>query len=264
MEYICQNCNHTIIENFCANCGQKKFKRIDKKYVLDEVQYSLIHTNKGFLYSAKKILKNPGKTAHEFIYGNRVNHYKPLLLVFLLGGISAFFSFKIIGLNKIISDFNTTQHVNSKLANEIQTFVSSYSSIILLILVPFFSIFTKFALRKWGQNYYEHIVMNAYVLSFYNFLCLLVIYPILFLFRTNIHAFAIYTSLTSMSIPLILVWFYKGFYTDKSLKSIIGKVLFIIGLILLAYILIILIAIVIGLIFALIMGEGTLKYVKPQ
>ncbi|MBP8067453.1 MAG: DUF3667 domain-containing protein [Pedobacter sp.] len=264
MEYICQNCTNTITENFCGNCGQKKFKRIDKKYVLDEVQYSLIHTNKGFLYSAKKILKNPGKTAHEFVYGNRVNHYKPLLLVFLLSGISTFISLKIIGLDKIMTEYYTAQHMNSKLMNDMMAFIYSYNSIIMLILIPIISIFTKLALRKWGQNYYEHIIMNAYALSYYIFLSLIVLYPIMFLLRTNENAYAIITGLTMLTMPLISIWFYKGFYPDKSIKTIIIKVLLIIGLILLAYILVLIIAIVIGIIAAIIMGPEVLKYVKPQ
>ena len=264
MEYICQNCNHTITENFCGNCGQKKFKRIDKKYVLDEVQYSLIHTNRGFLYSAKKILKNPGKTAHEFIYGNRVNHYKPLLLVFLLSGISTFISLKVIGLDKILSDYYTAQHLNSKLMNDMMAVVFSYNSIIMLILIPIISIFTKLALKKWGQNYYEHIIMNAYALSFYIFLSIIVLYPIMFLLRTNANAYSIFTCLTMLTLPLISIWFYKGFYPDKSLKTIILRVLLIIGLIFLAYILMLLIAIVIGIIAAMLIGPDVLKYVKPK
>lgn len=90
MSEICKNCQGEIAFNFCANCGQKKAKRIDGKYVKDELQYVLIHTNKGFFYSLKKVVRNPGKTASEFIDGNRVNHYKPILMVFLLAGISAF------------------------------------------------------------------------------------------------------------------------------------------------------------------------------
>ncbi len=84
MESNCKNCNEIIVENFCGNCGQKTYKRIDKKYIWDEIQYTLLHTNKGFLYSVKNILKNPGKTAREFINGDRVNHYKPILLAFAL------------------------------------------------------------------------------------------------------------------------------------------------------------------------------------
>lgn len=264
MEYACPNCNKAIIENFCGNCGQKKFKRIDKKYVLDEVQYSLIHTNKGFLYSAKKILRNPGKTAYEFVYGNRVNHYKPLLLVFLLSGISAFISFKIIGLDKIMSDYYTSQHMNSKLMSDVQTFMSSYNSFIMLMLIPIISVFTKLALRKWGQNYYEHIIMNAYALSFYTFITILFLYPIMFVLRTNVNAFTIFTSVGTLTMPFMFVWFYKGFYPEKSLKTIIGKVLIIIGLILLAYIILIMIAVVIGIVAAIIMGPEAIEYFKPQ
>ena len=98
MENICKNCNQVITENFCANCGQKKYKKIDKKYIWDELQYTVFHTNKGLLYSVKNILKNPGKTAKEFIDGNRVNHYKPILLVFVLSGIATFISFKVLSM----------------------------------------------------------------------------------------------------------------------------------------------------------------------
>lgn len=77
MKEICKNCQNTITENFCGNCGQKRFKRIDKKYVFDEIQYLALHTNKGFFYSIKKILRNPGKTAKEFI------HFKHIFLYLL-------------------------------------------------------------------------------------------------------------------------------------------------------------------------------------
>jgi hypothetical protein len=53
MEKNCPNCNRVITGNFCSNCGQKKYKRIDKKYIWEEIQYTILHTNKGFLYSVK-------------------------------------------------------------------------------------------------------------------------------------------------------------------------------------------------------------------
>ena len=106
--------------------------------------------------------------------------------------------------------------------------------------------------------------MNAYALSFYIFLTIIVLYPIMFLLRTNVNAFIIFTSLTTLTYPLIFIWFYKGFYPDKSFKAIISKVLIIVGLLILAYILVIIIAVVVGIIAAIIMGPEALKYVKPQ
>jgi hypothetical protein len=57
MEDNCKNCGTLITANFCSNCGQKKYKRIDKKYLIDELQYTVLHTNKGFFYSVKKFLE---------------------------------------------------------------------------------------------------------------------------------------------------------------------------------------------------------------
>lgn len=167
MEKNCPNCNRVITGNFCSSCGQKKYKRIDKKYIWEEIQYTILHTNKGFLYSVKEIIKNPGKTARKYIDGNRVNHYKPILPAFVLSGISAFVSFKILGLYDILIAYysSSAANVNSKFMNEFMSVFSSYNSIIMLLALPFIALATKFVFRKWGHNYYEHIVMIAYILS---------------------------------------------------------------------------------------------------
>lgn len=91
MSEICKNCSTEIQLNFCGNCGQKKAKRIDRNYIKDELQYTVLHMNKGFFFSIKQILKAPGRTAREFLEGNRVNHYKPILLVFCYSGNQCFF-----------------------------------------------------------------------------------------------------------------------------------------------------------------------------
>ncbi|MBC8645230.1 DUF3667 domain-containing protein [Flavobacterium lindanitolerans] len=72
---------------------------------MDEVQYLAVHTNKGFFYSLKNVARNPGKTAKKFIDGDRVNHYKPILLAFVLSGISAFLSFKVIKSDVIMENY---------------------------------------------------------------------------------------------------------------------------------------------------------------
>lgn len=73
MAESCLNCGKSIEENYCGNCGQKRFSRIDRKYIFSELENTVLQTNKGFLFSVKSILKNPGKTAKEFINGSRIN-----------------------------------------------------------------------------------------------------------------------------------------------------------------------------------------------
>lgn len=264
MEILCQHCNSDINANFCSNCGQKRYKRIDKKYVYDEIQYVLIHTNKGFLYSVKNIIKNPGKTARDFIIGDRVNHYKPLLLVFLLSGIATFLSYKVIGLGQIMEDFYTSQHLNSQLMNDMMSLLSSYNSVLMLILIPFFALTTKIAFSNWGQNYYEHVIMNSYVVSFYTIFSIILIYPFLYLFRSNIDLIIFFTSISLFGVPFILVWFFKSFYPERSLKSIIGRSLLSVILVGVLYFLFIIAVVVGGLIYGSIMGPEALEYIKPK
>lgn len=263
MEHNCANCNQIISANFCGYCGQKRYKRIDRKYVFDEVQYTMLHTNKGFLYSLKNTIKNPGKTAKEFIAGNRVNHYKPLLLAFVLSSVSGFISYKIIGLSSIMHEYYAGQHLNSEFMNDLTSVMVSYNSAIMLILLPFFAVFTKLAFRKWGHNYYEHVIMNSFILSFYTVLCIAMLYPVLYLFRSDVVTFVRITNASMLSIPFILIWFYKGFYPEKPVTGVIGKVFITIGLMLLGYLVFLIIAIIAVFLYALMNGPAAVKYIQP-
>lgn len=260
----CLNCNEVITGVFCSNCGQKKYKRIDKKYIWDEIQYTLLHTNKGFLYSVKNILKNPGKTAREFIEGNRVNHYKPILLVFVLSGIGVFISYKILGLKEIMTAYFSEKHVNSKMMTDVMTFISSYNSILMLLLIPFFAIATKIAFRKSGHNYYEHIVMNSYILSLYTLISIILVYPIMYFFRHSPDDFFLITQFSMVLVPIILVWFFKGFYPEKTLQNIILKTLIILALTLLGYFILMFFSVMVGIVIAMFNNKETLQYIKPQ
>ena len=235
MAETCLNCANLVTDNFCGNCGQKKYKRIDKKYIWDELQYTVLHTNKGFLYSVKNILKNPGKTAKDFINGNRVNHYKPILLVFVLNGISALIFFKFLNAKESMDVMMPKQTIDSNAMGNMLSFMASYFSFLIILCIPFFALTTKIAFRKWGNNYYEHIVMNAYILSFYTLTSIILMYPIMYIFRHSPNALMNSTVISFLILPILLVWFFKEYYKDKPLKSIILRVFGVFALTLLSW-----------------------------
>ncbi|WP_113652314.1 DUF3667 domain-containing protein [Pedobacter namyangjuensis] len=223
MDNICSNCSNPITANFCSNCGQKKYKRIDRKYVLDEVQYTLLHTNKGFLYSVKNLIKNPGKTAKDYIDGNRVNHYKPLLLVFVLSSISTFLAYKGLKMERIMIESMAQQPNSLPLMNNIMPFVSSYTTFLYLLMLPIIALSSKIAFSNWGQNYYEHIVINSYILSLYNIFCIVLLYPILYLFKNDTSTFILISGLSILIIPVVSVWFFREFYKQQDFTSVLGR-----------------------------------------
>ena len=231
MNEICKNCQNTITENFCGNCGQKKFKRIDKKYVFDEIQYLALHTNKGFFYSIKKILRNPGKTAKEFIDGNRVNHYKPILHALVLGGLTSFISFKIMHSEKIVNDLFSDEFGVLKTDGRMKDFMdsymnifSSYYSLIMLSTVPFFSLAGYWAFKKWRYNYFESIILNTYFYIYYTLIGL-IITPLNYLGVKFNFSPMILPSISLLATPFLLYWFYKGTNPEKHSSEIIVNLL---------------------------------------
>jgi hypothetical protein len=260
---ICKNCGHTITLNFCANCGQKAYRRIDKKYLWDEFQYTVLHTNKAFLYSVKNIIRNPGRTAREFIDGNRVNHYRPLLLVFLVSGFSTFLSFKVVKLDDAIRLVNTAKHKDSPFLEDVMTFLSSYSTLITLLLIPLLAIATYTSFKKWGHNYYEHIVINSYIYTLYTLLLCLVIYPIMYFFRHNPEEMVSISSYTFLLIPPLLIWYFKGFYPNQPITKIALRVLSS-SLLAIALYTIIVILVCMGIFILSGNNEQTIEYVKPR
>ncbi len=263
MEFQCQNCETTITQNFCSQCGQKKYKRIDRKYIWDEIQYTTIHTNKGFLYSVKNIFKNPGKTAKEFIAGNRVNHYKPISLAFIISGISAFVSYKIIGLDHVLKEFYASQNqkLTSNLMNDFMATLTSYSAFMMLASIPILALCSKIVFRKWGQNYYEHVVMNAFGLSFYTLFSIVFIYPFFFFFKKDPQLIMSITYYTYFLMPIMMFWFYKSFYPEKSYQAIILRVLLKFIIIVFSFMLII-ISMIFG--YLIILGPEGIKQLQAN
>jgi len=250
MSEICKNCTEEITLNFCGNCGQKKAKRIDRTYIKDELQYTVLHMNKGFLYSIKKILKGPGKTAREFVEGNRVNHYKPILLVFVVAGISAFLTNTFIHPEEIMVKYYESKGLTGiEAASGIaaSSFMYKYSAIVMLATVPFMAFFTWLAFRKWGYNYYEHVIITAYSLVFLQVLTILIVIPLQLILKNNLNLFITITSIVYMLLMFgTFIWFYIDLYNNKSAGEVVMR-LFIFGIVITISVVILSIIIGVGL-----------------
>lgn len=225
METPCSNCDGTVALQYCPKCGQKRYRRIDKKYLLEEIQYSLLHVNKGFLYSVKSLLRNPGNTARQYIEGGRVNHYKPILMAVITSGVYAFLSIKLIDPASMFSQRTNNGLQETQDMKGIIEFMLHYWNFITLALIPLFSILTRFVFRKQAENYFEHIIMNAYLQSLFNILYVLIVLPIQLLLLSDPSLFFTWSNTAMLLYPLGLVWFFKTYYPNLKLSVIIGKVL---------------------------------------
>ncbi len=225
---ICRNCNTNIQHNFCPNCGQRKYQRINGQYIKDEFQGVFIHSRRGLFYTLKKLMRNPGKTAREYINGERAKHYKPVMLALLLASIGAFLSFKIFYVSEMINSGIPQDQPKAarRMTEQFINFFYDYYSLIMLALIPFFSLGTYLGFRKWGDNFYEHIVANAFFQSYLSFISILMLPFSYYFMESYPKAYMNFSSFfTFISYPLLFLYFIRNFYASKPLGKVVKRFL---------------------------------------
>ena len=263
---ICKSCGSLITENYCGKCGQRRFQRINRNYILEEFRSIYIASNKGFFYTIKNLLINPGRTAREFINGDRQKHYKPILLTLLLATLSAFISYNLIGLGDTSELVNKEvygmKYEENSITNQVNAIMKNYYSLLMVGMIPLFSLASWLGFKKWGDNYYEHIVANAFFQSLYT-VCSMLLYPIYFFYKTDIKVLMMGSvAIFLMVLPLYL-WFMRGFYAGKNFGAVIKRVILTVFLIILFFgFLFIVISVLAGL-FVAFFRPDLLESMKP-
>ncbi len=214
--HLCKNCEHTFEGNFCSNCGQKtNTVRLNWHFVKEELQYTFLHINKGFLFSIKQLLTRPGDTVREFLEGKRIKHYKPILLVFVLAGLNGLLSQQIDYKGFMPESGN---NVVAKEMPKMMNWLFSHYALVELALLPLFSLCSWLAFKKYGYNYIENIIINCFA-SAQRLIIGLLTLPILFLVDSE-YLMAV-TSLISLPVYGVTIWLYLQLYK----KHVIGDVI---------------------------------------
>jgi len=239
---LCKNCHNIHENNFCSHCGQKtNTVRLNWHYVKDELEYTFLHINKGLLYTAKHLFTNPGETIRGYIDGKRVQHYKPILLVFVLAGLTGLLT-HYLGIEKLVPT-TTEQTAKMKagftLGKESLDWMLTHYAIIELGLIPIISLCSYFAFKKWGYNYIENIIINCFA-SGQRLLFGIAIFPIEYLLSSSKY-FMIIASILSFPTYLLTIWTYYKIYDKKEIGDFILRFLLfgflIVGVFILAIIL---------------------------
>lgn len=220
----CLNCNFEINANFCPNCGQKTsvHQYSLKHFVAHDLVHGIWHVDKGILFTIKELFTAPGHAVREFINGKRVRlfNFFSLLLIIIAAShfISSYSHFKVSDImpdssGGFMKDFEKVTKENPKL--------------ILLMTIPFYSLFTFLWFRKAKLNLSEHFVLNSYRTA--GELVITTLFSIITIFYTNRNGLMIILFLISLSSYIYSFWFYRQFFsaygfTKRSLiiKSILA------------------------------------------
>lgn len=168
MMITCKNCNHRFEGNFCNSCGQSSHTHdINLHYIAHEIQHGIIHVDRGFFFTIRELFTRPGNSIREYIEGKRVDHFKPLAFLLILSTIYAFLS-HTLGDNSFLENFITgfrsvPDNKGSKVSYVAVDWMLTHYAYTNLLLIPVSSLASYIAFKKSKYNYFQHIVLNAFV-----------------------------------------------------------------------------------------------------
>ncbi|PXV58478.1 uncharacterized protein DUF3667 [Dysgonomonas alginatilytica] len=156
----CANCNNTVKGNFCTECGQSiKTSRIDLSHLVEELQFSFLHINKGMIYTVKELILKPGYTIKSYLSGKRVQYFKPFTFLLIWGSIYGL----VLHFFNVYPDSEMNRQNNAIFdINYIYNWYYSHYSLIQLLIIPFYALSSYVLYRKSNYNYIEHLVISSY------------------------------------------------------------------------------------------------------
>ncbi|MCL4857243.1 MAG: DUF3667 domain-containing protein, partial [Flavobacteriales bacterium] len=112
----CRNCGEITIKEYCSNCGEKKYKRINMKDVVGDFLSNLIAIENPILRTIIDLSLRPGIMIDNYLNGKRKIYYKPFQY-YLLATTIYFLFFYLWGneLMSIFSDFGANTNTTASI-----------------------------------------------------------------------------------------------------------------------------------------------------
>ena len=228
----CKNCNHIFEGNFCNHCGQSADTHdINFHGILHEIQHSILHIDKGILFTTKELFTRPGHAIREYLYGKRIKHFKPFAYILLLSTIYAlltkishkntFVGQFLSGMTEGFSDNNENQ---PSLFLELLSWLKNHYAHTTLLFLPIISLASYLSFYKSKYNYFQHLILNAFIAGQRTVVFLLMLPAVYFItdetLNDGIDTFKVYIAI------ILISWsYYQFFNTIQPLKKILLIVL---------------------------------------
>ena len=178
----CADCGRAIDgveQKYCPACGQPTpAHRIDWHFLGHELEHSVLHMDRGILYSLRNLMLRPGHFIRDYIEGRRARHVKPLMLIMILAAALVFLARyflegDVVGSSVAMGgaagarasadgQFDPTRLFNAFEA--VAGWMNRNYAAATLLLLPFEAMAFKLAFRRVGNlNYPEWLVITAFL-----------------------------------------------------------------------------------------------------
>lgn len=176
---LCANCGRAIggaDQKFCPACGQPTpTHRIDWHFLGHEIEHSVLHMDRGILYTLKNLMLRPGHLIRDYLDGRRAHHVKPLMLIMITAAAVVFLSRFVIGSEVMGGDIfrgggsadaggNADPARILEVIDAVNRWMSHHFAAVTLLLLPLEAAAFKLAFwRCRNLNYPEWLVITAFL-----------------------------------------------------------------------------------------------------
>jgi Protein of unknown function (DUF3667) len=219
----CQNCDNQYSGNFCNNCGQKAATlRYEMKHVWEQISYAVLGSflsfERGFSYTFKELLLNPGKMIREYLSGKRVKHLPVISYILLSGTVSVilYSYFKDIFFEKMTLPIDADSKNRPFKTKDLINYISEHPVLMALIMIPISAWISNKLYKKNNYTFAEHLVANAYIQAQQTML-VIAMYPLLYINGS------LYFYMSMLASYGYVIWAYHQFFQVKPIWKSIGK-----------------------------------------
>lgn len=231
----CANCDRAIAgpeQKFCPACGQDTpAHRIDWHFLGHELEHSVLHMDRGILYSLKQLMLRPGHLMRDYIEGRRAGQVKPLLLLTMMAAVVVVLSKYLTGHEVMVagavgetagSGAGTAalQAQLFKASMAVTEWMSQHFAASTLLLLPFEAAAFRLAFLRTGKlNYPEWLVITTF-LTVQTF----VLWAVLVALHRWVPQTQLWALLLSVAYGIFsLVQFFRGYPRWKSaIRTLVG------------------------------------------
>ncbi|WP_231729863.1 DUF3667 domain-containing protein [Pedobacter sp. Leaf176] len=136
-------------------------KRIDGHYLMHEIEH-VLHFERGFLYTVRELITNPGKNVKNYLSENRSRLVKPIIFIILT---SLFYSV-VVGFFHLEDGYINYMDDNlQSTASAMFKWIQAHYGYANIIMGIFIALWMKLFFRKYDYNIFELLILLCFVVG---------------------------------------------------------------------------------------------------